>query len=181
MAARKAASANSVSARVTRSTGQTPPMSARAISSAASALPRRRARIAWSSLSAVSPARSTSAISAANCASGSDSSTARKRSGSWRMRSHKYGEPSANPRDQLGELGVASLGRNEQLPDRLAGTAARNFSQPFGDPRVRFIRRGQFGRGLDLTASDGAGSPFLAAHFADSAIRFTPASIGARR
>jgi len=60
------------------------------------------------------------------------------------------------------------------LPDRLAGAAARNFAEPLRDPRVRFVGADSLGAVLILPASGGAGSTFLAARFAGSAIRFTP-------
>ena len=109
-------SASSVSARVARITGQTPPMSASAISSAASDFIRRSSRIALSSSLVAATARAVSFSSAAKCASGSASRMRRERAGSPAARSQRNGEPSARPVSSASTLGDAASSFLSALP-----------------------------------------------------------------
>ena len=94
-AAPSAVSATSVSAWVTRASGQAPPMSASAISSAASAFMRRRIRISGSRPEAAAAAARVAPSSAASSSSGS-----LRRGGLWCARDRPGGGPRGKARSR---------------------------------------------------------------------------------
>jgi hypothetical protein len=118
-AARTAVSASSVTACVTCITGQTPPISAKAMSSAASAFMRRNSRIASDSSLEAATALSAFASSSARCASGVELSSTSSRSGSATARSHRNDEPSARPSSSPSSFGASAMRRLSVLPAAL--------------------------------------------------------------
>ena len=164
-AARMAVSASSVSAWVARITGHTPPMSASAIRSAASAFVRRNSRIASASSLVASTAFSALVSSAARCWSGSALSSDSNRAGSATARSQRYGEPSDSPTSSASTFGAAASRRFSALPSALrpisvSHSATRAFAA------LRSVRRGAsliaeasvfstFGAGLVFFAAGG--------------------------
>ena len=89
--------ARSVSAAVTRITGQTPPMSHSAINNAASDFMRRSRCMTSASPAAASTSREVFSISEVRCGSGSHARRRISRAASARIRSNRYGENSAMP------------------------------------------------------------------------------------
>ena len=143
---RPAVSATSVSARVARITGQTPPISANAMSSAASAFIRRSSRIASASSLVAATALPAFASNSARCSSGSELSSDSSRSGSAAARSQRYGEPSARPSSRASTFGAAAIRRFSALPAALSP----DLRQPFGDAACAALR--SVSRGASVSA-----------------------------
>ena len=158
-AAPSAASATSVSAAVTRATDHTPPISASAIRSAASAFILRRARIRAAEPFAAAAACRAVASSAAN--SFSDVPVQQTKKARW-IRANEIPEVRGCVGDPPEQVSERRISLDERV-DRLAGSRPRDARKPFGHARTAQRRWARQRTGQSPDQSSFAGEFVLAA------------------